>query len=522
MPLPHFNRGDLDGFFGLFVDNLLQLMLIGLLGPVICGFTPELIAEHILPGAALSVLFGNLFYAREARRLAVRTGRTDITALPYGINTVSLLAFMFLVIGPVYHETGDPVLAWKVGLFACFVNAAMELAGAFGADWLRRNTPRAALLSALAGIALTFIGMGFVFQIYAAPGIALIPMMLILAVYASKRSLPLGLPGGLFAVLTGMAIAWLLRAGGWMAGAPVLPTAPIGLHLPQPVVGSMLELIASPLGWKYFAVIFPMGLLNIIGSLQNLESAEAAGDRYETRPALLANGIGSLVAASFGSAFPTTIYIGHPAWKAMGAGTGYSVLNGLAISLLCFTGAYAWVLQIVPVEATLGILLWIGLIITAQAFQETPRRHALAVSFGMVPSLAAWALLLIETALRVAGSSLFAVSDRFGGDLHIYGLIALSQGFVFTSTILAAVLTFIIDRRFDKAAAWTLGAAALSFFGIIHAYALTPQGVQNRFGLNAAPEFAACYAASALILWLLHVGAQRQREASHPAADPSA
>ncbi|RYU63194.1 NCS2 family permease [Methylolobus aquaticus] len=519
MPLPHFTRGDLDGFFGLFVDNLLQLMLIGLLGPVVCGFTPELIAERILPGAALSVLFGNLFYARQARRLAARSGRADVTALPYGINTVSLLAFMFLVIGPVYRETGDPVLAWKVGLFACFLNAGMELVGAFGADWLRRNTPRSALLSALAGIALTFIGMGFVFQIYAAPGLALLPMMLILAVYASKRSLPLGLPGGLVAVLSGMVIAWVLHAGGWIAAAPVPPAAPIGLHLPQPVISAMLELIGSPLGWKYLAVLFPMGLLNIIGSLQNLESAEAAGDRYETRPSLLANGVGSLVAASFGSAFPTTIYIGHPAWKTMGAGTGYSVLNGLAMSLLCFTGAYAWVLRIVPVEATLGILLWIGLIITAQAFQETPRRHALAVSFGMVPSLSAWALLLIETALRVAGSSLFTVADRFGGDLHIYGLIALSQGFVFTSTILAAVLAFIIDRRFDRAAAWTLGAAALSFFGVIHAYALTPQGVQNRFGLNAAPEFAVCYAASALMLWLLHLGAQRQREAPHPPAD---
>jgi AGZA family xanthine/uracil permease-like MFS transporter len=146
MPQPQFTRGDLDGFFGLFVDNLLQLMLIGLLGPVVCGFTPELIAERILPGAALSVLFGNLFYARQAKQLAARTGRTDITALPYGINTVSLLAFMFLIIGPVYRETGDPVLAWKVGLFACFLNAAMELIGAFGADWLRRNTPRAALL----------------------------------------------------------------------------------------------------------------------------------------------------------------------------------------------------------------------------------------------------------------------------------------------------------------------------------------------------------------------------------------
>jgi AGZA family xanthine/uracil permease-like MFS transporter len=516
MSRSHFTHGDLDGFFGLFVDNLLQLMLIGLLGPVVCGFTPELIAVHILPGAALSVLFGNLFYARQARRLAERTGRRDVTALPYGINTVSLMAFMFLVIGPVYRETGDPMLAWKVGLFACFLNGAMEVLGAFGADWLRRNTPRAALLSALAGIALTFIGMGFVFQIYSAPALAMLPMMLILAVYASKLSLPFGLPGGFVAVLAGVAIAWPMRAVGVAGAALPAPSSAIGLHLPQPVVGSMVELITSPLGWKYFAVIFPMGLLNIVGSLQNLESADAAGDRYETRPSLFANGIGSLVAASFGSAFPTTIYIGHPAWKAMGAGSGYSIVNGIVISAMCFTGTYAWVFHIVPIEATLGILLWIGLIITAQAFQETPRRHALAVAFGIVPSLAAWALLLIETALRVAGTSLPAAASRFGNDLYIYGLIALSQGFVFTSMILAAMLAFIIDRRFDKAAVWTLGAAGLSYLGVIHAYALTPEGLQNHFGLNAAPEFAALYGASALLLWLLHRRVPRANGSAPP------
>jgi AGZA family xanthine/uracil permease-like MFS transporter len=142
-----FRRGDLDGFFGLFVDNLLQILLITLLGPTLCGFSPELIADHILPGVAVSVVFGNLFYAWQARQLAVKTGRDDVTALPYGINTVSLMAFIFLVMAPVYRATGNGDLAWRVGLFACFLNAVMELLGAFVADWLRRNTPRAALLS---------------------------------------------------------------------------------------------------------------------------------------------------------------------------------------------------------------------------------------------------------------------------------------------------------------------------------------------------------------------------------------
>jgi AGZA family xanthine/uracil permease-like MFS transporter len=507
---PLFSRGDLDGFFGLFIDNLLQILLIVVLGPVVCGFSPELIEERILPGAALSVVFGNLFYARQARRLARDIGRGDVTALPYGINTVSLMAFMFLVMGPVYRETGDGELAWRVGLFACFLNAVMELAGAFGADLLRRHTPRAALLSALAGIALTFISMGFVFQVFASPSLALLPMLLLLAVYAGRLRLPLGLPGGLAAVLLGIGLAFALRGLGWATeAAPPVPAA-LGWHPPQPALAAMVDLIDSPLGWKYLAVILPMGLLNIIGSLQNLESAEAAGDRYETRPSLLANGIGSLVAASFGSAFPTTIYIGHPAWKRMGAGSGYSVLNAAVIALLCVTGGYAEVLRWVPIESTLGILVWIGLIITAQAFQETPREHALAVAIGMVPALAAWALLLIETALRAGGSSLYAAAGRFGGDLHIHGLIALSQGFVFTSMLFAAILAQFIDRRFDRAAGWLAAAAGFSWLGLIHAYNIAESGVQNRFGLNAAPGFAVIYAVAAAGFWLAHcLGAGR-------------
>ena len=500
-----FRRGDLDGFFGLFVDNLLQIMLIAVLGGAVCGFPPELIARKILPGAALSVVFGNLFYAWQARQLARRTGRDDVTALPYGINTVSLMAFIFLIMGPVYRETGEGELAWRVGLVACLINAMMEVIGAFVADWLRRQMPRAALLSALAGIAVTFIAMGFAFQIFATPLIALVPLLFLVVVYAGRVRLPLGLPGGLVAVLLGILMAVISR---WLdlpsAPTPAMVSATLGWHLPQPAFDALGLAVQDPRVWRYLAVILPMGLLNIIGSLQNLESAEAAGDRYETRVSLLANGVGSLVAAGFGSAFPTTIYIGHPAWKQMGAGEGYSTLNAAVIAMLCFSGGYALVVHWIPLEATLGILVWIGLIIMAQAYQDTPARHALAVSIGLLPALAAWGLLLIEAALRAAGTTLAATLDRFGSDLYIHGLISLSQGFVFSASLLAAILAHVIDRRFDRAAGWALAAAGLSWVGVIHAHRITATGVENHFGLNAAPGFAVSYGLMALLLGVLH------------------
>lgn len=504
MKLGWFVRGDIDGFFGLFVDNLLQLMLIAVLCGKVCGMPPELVYGRILPGAALSILFGNAFYAWQARRLAIRTGRTDVTALPYGINTVSLIAFVFLIIAPIYFETKDPHFAWQAGLFACLASAVLECIGAFVGDWLRKHTPRAALLSSLAGIAITFISMGFVFQIFAMPAIALVPALFVIMVYGGRIKLPMGLPGGFIAVLLGIAMGWLFRWAGYEYFQPLREPYQFAVNLPRPAFGDMLAFLLNGEGWKYFSVIFPMALFNVIGSLQNLESAEAAGDHYDTRSSLLVNGFGSIVAACLGNPFPTTIYIGHPGWKDMGARWGYSLINGVVITALCLIGGVTLVLKVVPMEAMIGILLWIGLIITAQAFQEIPKKHSVAVALGLMPALAAWALLLIETTLRKAGATLYAVAPQFGGDLYVYGIISMSQGFMLTCTILSAMMVFVVERLFLKAALWTVSAALLSYFGVIHAYVLTPAGVQNNFGFGTANAFTIAYLLAALLLVALH------------------
>jgi len=520
MRLPLFVRGDLDGFFGLFIDNLLQLMLIHVLCTSACGMEAAFVTGTVLPGAAVSILVGNLFYSAQARRLMQRTGRTDVTALPYGINTPSLVAYALLIMAPVYRahcgDGADPEraaeaarLAWRAGLFACLGSGLIELAGAFVGDWLRRVTPRAALLSALAGVAITFIAMGFVFQLFATPAIALVPTLLIVFTYAGRLRLPLGLPGGLVAVALGVALAWGLRALGLPYWEPPAESGALALHLPRPVPGELFALLTSPLAWSFAAVIVPMGLFNVIGSLQNLESAEAAGDRFETRPSLLANGAGTLVAALLGSPFPTTIYIGHPGWKALGARAGYSALNGIVIAFLCLAGGVTLVLRVVPLEATLGILLWIGIVITAQAFGAVPARHGIAVALGLVPALAAWALYLIETSLRAAGSDLANAAPALtGAGVHVLGIVALSQGFLLSSLLLAAIVAHVVDGRLRLAAAWCGAAAVLSLAGLVHGFELGASGVVNcffEFGIgpqasSPAPVFALGYALGGLIL----------------------
>lgn len=508
LTLPWFTRGDLDGFFGLFVDNLLQLMLIGYLCKTFCGFPTDFITTQILPGAALSILLGNLYYAWQARQLATKSKRSDVTALPFGINTPSLIAFIILIMAPVFRETGNYRLAWQAGLFACFLNGLMEIGGAYVGDWLRQNTPRAALLCALAGIAITFIAMDFVFQIFANPLIGILPLFLILISYGARMKWPLSLPGGFLAVVIGTLLYWTFHSINPALVSSNMSTDPIlwSFYPPRPVPGDLFALLFSSTGWKYMAVILPMGLFNVIGSLQNLESAEAAGDRYPTKPSLLVNGIATLFAAFLGSAFPTTIYIGHPGWKAMGARHGYSILNGALITLLCLTGGVTLFLRVVPRECIFGILLWIAIIITAQAFMEIPKEHSLAVAFGLIPAFSAYVFYVLETTLRVAGAPLtVAMADKLTGEnFFIRGIIVLNQGSLLVSMIFAAVMVFIIERKFLKAAQWTFAASSFSFIGLIHAYRLTEGGVQNGFGNTWSPKFGLMYAMVGGILLLLH------------------
>lgn len=505
-----FVRGDLDGFFGLLIDNLIQLILIAALCRELIGLPDAFVFGRILPGAAVSIAFGNAFYAWQARRLARATGREDVTALPYGINTVSLFAFVFFVMLPVYQETKDPARAWQAGLAACFLSGAIEIAGAFIADAVRRITPRAALLSALAGIAVTFISMDFLFRIFAQPLIALLPLAIILLSYFSHQRFPLGLPGGIVAVAIGTALAW---ATGAMRGGATLA---VGWRPPLFSGGPLWEALAEGEAWRYLSVIVPMGIFNVVGSLQNIESAEAAGDRYRALPSLLANGVGSVVAALFGSAFPTTIYIGHPGWKKLGARSGYSLLNGIVIAFLCLAGGIDGVLALTPLEAGIGILLYIGIVIVAQAFQATPREHAPAVALGLFPALAAWGLAMVEAGAKAAGRPLPEVGlEAFAGALAIHGLLALERGFIFSSMILAAIGVFLIEREFVRAALWALAAALLSAVGIIHAYELTPGGLASRFGFPAAPEFALAYLSLALV-FLAAASAKRRSAEQRP------
>lgn len=179
-------------------------------------------------------------------------------------------------------------------------------------------------------------------------------------------------------------------------------------------------------------------------------------------------------------------------------------------AMLCLTGLVPAVLRFVPLEVVAFAVVWFGLAMVAQAFQEVPAAHTVAVALGIVPMLAQWVTQIVDLAIRKTGGDLMTVAPRFGGELAIYGMIALGQGALLVSMIWAAALVWIIERSFLKASAWMLVAAALSCFGVIHAYQLTPQGIKNHLGWWVAPEFTLSYLAGAGFLLVCHAYARNR------------
>jgi len=468
----------------------------------LCGLPPELVAGRILPAVAFSILFGNLFYAWQAHRLARREGRNNVTAIPFGINTPTIFAYISLIMVPVYQRTHDATLAWHMGIFASLLSGIVQTVSAFCIDWLRRTTPLAALLSPLAGLAMAFLCLGFVFGIFANPGVALLPAIILLATYASRIRLPLRIPSGLVAMVVGGLTVALLKALHLYHMPPQQPLLPLGLYLPKPV--NLFQVLTYGEGWRYASIFLPLSLLDTIVSLQILESVKLSGDDYATTSSLLVNGLATLAGTAFGSAFPTSLYIGHNAHKANGARIGYSILGGIASATLCLSGLVPAVLHIVPLEVVAFAVVWFGLAMVGQAFQEVPKLHTVAVAMGLVPMLAQWVVQTVDLAVRKSGGDLMTVAPRFGGELAIYGLIALGQGALLVSMIWAAALVWMIERQFLRAAYWILAAAVFSSFGLIHAYRLSAQGIENRFGWWVAPEFTLGYLAAAIFLLICH------------------
>jgi AGZA family xanthine/uracil permease-like MFS transporter len=480
-------RGDLNGFFGLFTNSLANTLTTIFLVSVVLGFPKDLVFGRIVPGLVLSLAFGNIYFAWQAWRLGKKEGRGTVTAVPYGLSVPHYFIVVFGIMLPLYRSTNDANLAWSVGVAWCFVHAVVAAIGAFVGPTLRKVTPRAAMLGTLAGVAITFIAMGPAFQVWQVAWLGMISLGLIFIGWLANVEFPFKIPAGLLAVIVGVILGW---ATGYMKVGPLQEAAAgLGVYIPLPQLQPLLK--GLPMIAPYLVSAIPLAIYLFLESLNNVESAFAGGDDYNTTETMLAAAGGTLIASLFGSPFPTLVYIGHPGWKSVGARVGYSWGTGVAMLLLGVLGLLNLLLNIIPIVSILPILIYIGMVITSQSFNATPARHAPAVAIAIIPWLASWAQNQIDNALGAAGTSAAEVgyAALAGAGVTYQGMAVLGAGAILVGMILAAIVAYIIDKNYRAAIGYAIFGAACSWFGVIHSsqFQLLPKASASTFSLAFGP-----------------------------------
>ena len=467
------------------LDNVVGLILmVGILAGF--GFPSDFAVSAMVPGTALGVLIGDLAFVYFAFRLAKQTGRSDVTAMPLGLDTPSTFGYCLFILGPSFvhgvtplgdgglglETTAAAYRTWYIGIWCVVMSGIIKLVMAPFTEWIRRVVPRAGLLGSLAAIALVLISFLPLMEILGHPLPGILALVIVLSTLIGRLPLPGRTPGTLGALLVAGGVYYVICAVGGF-----------GYHFPESPSVEWFPtkwMEAWSFDWlssfgdavAYFPIALPFAIGTVVGGIDCTESAAAAGDKYDTRTVIGVEAVATLLAGISGGVIQTTPYIGHPAYKAMGGRAGYTLGTALLVGSAGLVGYFALLNAWIPKPVVMPILVFVGLEIAAQSFLATPRRHYAAVALACLPALAALAInipgqLLGDQALRDAGVGL---SDLANGQLikNINTLTMLSSGFILTSLFWAWALAAAIDRKLRVASIVMFTCMVLTLFGIMH------------------------------------------------------
>ncbi len=494
---PLFGLGDWNAFFALFLDNIVNIVILSTILIGGFGFPADIVYNRMIPGTALGVFVGDIMYSIMAIRLALKTGRKDITAMPLGLDTPSTIGVAVTILGPsflVFQGKYDvhtaALYAWYTGMGVMIWMSIVKAITSFLGSSIQRIIPTASLLGSLAGVGIVWLAANHFIDVMNMPVVGLISLGLVIFTLVAGYQLPSKFPGAAAGVLMGTVLFYLFA---WMdifgARAHVISELSVNISWPMVYPEAFSQFFGTSL--DYLAVGVPFGLLTIIGGINVTEGARLAGDSYKTRDILLTEAVATFIAGIFGGVSQTTPYIGHSAYKKMGARAGYTLLTGILIGIGGYMGWLGMLVQLIPKAAVAPILIFIGFEIMVLAYAMTPTRHAMAINFALLPSILNFGYIkvkiLLEHVLRVqdqlgqmAKDSSPAMKAAIAGLIPLgvqaeYPFLeALGQGYVLTAMVWGAVVAFLIDGRIKSSVAVLFAAGVMSFFGVIHS--ATPSG----------------------------------------------
>ena len=276
---------DWNAFFGFGTNILVNMLVLTGLLRFVLKMPDSLVFGRILPALGLMMCLSTFYYAWLAYRLAQKTGRNDVCALPSGVSVPHMFVVTFVIMLPITIKTGDPIKGWEAGLVWVFFQSFILMIGGFVAPYIRKITPRAALLGTLAGVSITFISMRPALEMYMTPIIGIVCFAIILVSWFGGYKYPKGIPAGLVAIAAGMLIAWGSNLFGLNYGGMSLEKltgafSSFGFSVPVPAFGHVFS------GFEFLGIILvtaiPFGIYDLVEAMDNVESAEAAGDAFPT------------------------------------------------------------------------------------------------------------------------------------------------------------------------------------------------------------------------------------------------
>jgi adenine/guanine/hypoxanthine permease len=478
-------RGDVDATVAQVGFNVAQMIIPAfLLVPV--GVAMGFSVAHLLPGFALGFFAGSMGLAALGVRLARREGRANVTAHVYINNVPGIIAYTLSIFLPVYLQTHDQELAWRIGAAAVVWTGVIKLAAAPFAGTIRRYIPKPAMMTVFGAAMYTYLAMVLLQRIFDHPLVGIVALAIVATsvlgnVPITKWRIPPFLVAWLVPLAVGLAIGYIHPAWlGFAAQAPFVRTP--GL------------LQAMGLAIPYLSVIAPISIYQVLQDISSVEGASSAGDNYDARWIVACDGLGTFLCGAAGSIITPVVAALHPPYKMMGARIGFCFWTAVIFMAVFVSGISLFMAQLFPWAILAAMIAYVSIGVGRAMLHAVDRKYINAVLLGLVLPAGVIVSSAVNSALPALKLSAASPEVQAALNRSIYwsSIQGLGNGFLFLVLVVSALITETIDRNFARAALWCAIAAVFSWFGLMHSPILH---------WGAQPMYAAGWLAAAVIVF---------------------
>jgi len=479
------SRGDVDATVAQVGFNVAQMIIPAfLLVPV--GISMGFSVGHLLPGYALGFVAGSLGLTALGVSLAKREGRSDVTAHVYINNVPGIIAYTLSIMLPVFLQTHDQELAWRIGAAAVVWTGVIKLVAAPFAGVIRKFIPKPATMTVFGAAMYTYLALVLLQRIFDQPLVGIVSLTIIAAaglanVPITKWKIPAFLVAWLAPLAIGLSVGYVHPA--WH-----------GISVQLPFVHTPGLLQAMGLAIPYLSVIAPMSIYQVLQDIASVEGANSAGDNYDARMVVACDGLGTFLCGAGGSIITPVIAALHPPYKMMGARIGFCFWTAMIFLVVVMSGTSLFIAQLFPWAILSAMIAYVAIGVGRATLHRVDHKYITAVLLGLVLPTGAVVGSALNSALPALKLSAQNPEVQAALNRSIYwsSLQGLGNGFLFLVLVVSALITEMIDRNFGRAAIWCLIAAVFSWFGLMHSATL-------RWG--AQPMYAAGWLAAAFIVF---------------------